>query len=118
MNFGDAMNTMMKQHKKTVNSNTVNSKRANSKKESDSSKFTLKSKRLSEPSEKLDPINDEVLDTLIKLCANVEFLKQEIREIREELEIKTDMSNHNTLSLKIDQIDGVVSELSFRLNDL
>ena len=52
------------------------------------------------------------------MCENIKWIKQELLEIREELEAKTDMSSHNSLSLKVDQIDGVVADLVNKVDEL
>ena len=107
MNVDDAMSQMMNKHQKTA------------KKESKTKKVKkTASKRVPEPTEPLDPEGEKIRPTLIQLCANVEWIKQEIREMREELGAKTDHVEHNTLSLKVDQIDGFVSDLSTRLDDM
>jgi hypothetical protein len=44
-------------------------------------------------------------------------MMQELYEIREELEAKPELSDHNSLSLKVDQLDRVISDLSNRVDD-
>jgi myo-inositol-1-phosphate synthase len=107
MNVDDAMSQMMNNHQKTA-------------KKASKSKKTKKivSKRVPEPTEPLDPENEKIRPTLIKVCAYLEWMKQEIREIREELEAKTDHVEHNSLSLKVDQVDTVVTDLSLRLDEM
>jgi len=108
MNADDLMNSVMDHHKKIV-------KKATKNKIPQVSKLT---KRVPEPAEPLDPVNEDIKPTLIKVCAYIEWMAQEIREIREELETKPDLSAHNTMSLKIDQLDDFISDLSARVEVL
>lgn len=104
MNVDDAMNKMMDTHKKSIKTKKK--------------KISKSTKRILEPTEKIDPYYDNPEQALVKLAILVEWLKQEILEIREDLEVKSDMSSHNTLSLKVDQIETSVSDLSTRIDYL
>lgn len=109
MNLNDAMNSVMKQHEKTVKS----------KKQTSTPRTKSKTaKRLKEPTDKMQPTDDYSRELLVLMCENIKWIKQELLEIREELEAKTDMSSHNSLSLKVDQIDGVVADLVNKVDEL
>lgn len=102
MNVDEVMSKMMDTHKKSTKTKNK--------------KLTKSTKRFADPIEKLDPENDSFEQTLVKLCNYVEWLKQEIHEIREDLEVKSDISSHNNLSLKVDQIETSLSDLSMQID--
>jgi hypothetical protein len=106
MNVDEALNAVMGRHEKTVKS----------KKKKTASK--PKKKRIMKPTEPLDPENEKIRPTLIKVCAYLEWMMQELHEMREELEAKPELSDHNSLSLRVDQLDGSISNLADRIDDL
>lgn len=112
MNTDKLMSKMMDTHQKTAKAVRSKSSKATKGGIRDSRK------RVPEPTEPLDPENEKIRPTLVKLCAYVEWMKQEIQEIKEDMETKTDLSSQNNLSLKLDNLEGTVNDLSLRLDDL
>lgn len=72
--------------------------------------------KISEPVDSIDPAEGTKV-TLQKICDLLVWMRQEIKEIREELNTKVDLSNHNTLSLKIDALGDTVFELTSKIDD-
>jgi len=72
--------------------------------------------KISEPVDSIDPAEGSKA-TLQKICDLLVWMRQEIKEIREELNTKVDLSNHNTLSLKVDALDDTVFELTSKMDD-
>lgn len=105
----------MTQHQKNVRSNKSSK---SSKGENTSSSRDVKPKRAARPTEPLNPEEEKIRPTLVKVCAYIEWMAQELQELREELEAKPELSEHNTLSFKVDQLDGAINDLSNRLDDI
>ena len=72
--------------------------------------------KISEPADSID-LAEGTKITLQKICDLLVWMRQEIKEIREELDTKVDLSNHNTLSLKVDALDDTVFELTTKMDD-
>jgi hypothetical protein len=100
------MNRVMDSHKKTV------------KKASKGKKAVVVKKALVEPTEEFDLENDKIKPTLVKVCELLEWLRAEVKDLREELESRTDMSEFNSLSLKVDRIDGTVYSLAEQVENI
>ena len=74
-----------------------------------SSKITKK-KYIVEPPE-IDPNAEKIRPIIFQICETLEWMKQEIKQIKEDMETKVEMSSLNTLSLQVDNIDRAVSDL-------
>jgi hypothetical protein len=66
----------------------------------------------------LDPENDYIEETLVKICKYLEYLKSEIKDIKEDIESKADLSCQNTLSLKTDSLETMIDNLSDKLDEI
>jgi len=71
-----------------------------------------------EPTDLLDPENEDTESTLIKICDLLEYLRTEIKNIRETIESKAELSEINTLSLKMDNLERAVINISNDVDDL
>lgn len=97
----------------------VFSKVLDTQKRTKTKKEKKRSKKINrEPTDVIDPENDELESTLVKMCNLLEYLRVEIKDIRESIESKVELSAMNSLSLKVDNLDGVVNNLSNDLEDL
>lgn len=77
------------------------------------SKSKSKTKSRSKPTIELDPSNPDIQT----LYLYMEYMLNEIKSIKEDLDSKVDLSNHNTLSLKVDKLEAELNELSQRIDD-
>lgn len=97
------MSAHQKQHKKT-------------KKEEPSEK-TVKRRAIVMPTENLDPENEKIRVTVAKLCKYVEFLVDEVKDLRIEIDSKADFTDTNSLSIKLDQVENRVDDLARVMED-
>ena len=99
MNLNDVMESMINHNKEMSNSG---------RKKKDYNKNDKHDKRnnnrISKPIDVLDPVNDKMKQTLIKVCAYIEWLTNEVHELREEIGVKIDIAEYNNLSIKLFQI--------------
>jgi hypothetical protein len=71
-----------------------------------------------EPTDLLDPENEDTELTLIKICDLLEYLRTEIKNIKETIESKVELSTMNTLSIKMDNLENAVTNISNDVDDL
>lgn len=71
-----------------------------------------------EPTDLLDPENEDTELTLIKICDLLKYLRTEIKNIRETIESKVELSAMNTLSIKMDNLESAVTNISNDVDDL
>jgi hypothetical protein len=97
-----AFEDVLKLHTKTT-------RNADHSESSRSSKITKK-KYIAEPPE-IDPTAEKIRPIIVQICETLEWMKQEIKQIKEDMETKAEMTSLNTLSLQLDNIDRIVSDL-------
>lgn len=99
-----ALTGVMDAHKKEHKKSKKEDKHSGSGSKSEKSQVT-------KPSFELDPDNEKLRVTVSKLCAYVEYLVAEVQEMRSELDGKSEFTDTNTLSIKLDDIAGKVDYL-------
>lgn len=102
--ISQALTGVMDAHKKEHKKSKKEDKNSGSGSKSEKSRVTR-------PSFELDPDNEKLRVTVSKLCAYVEYLCAEVHEMRSELDGKSEFTDTNTLSIKLDDIAGKVDYL-------
>lgn len=66
----------------------------------------------------IDVENDTTSATIGKLCAHINYLMYEMREMRKELEAKAEFTDVNTMSLAIESVKSDLWILSDKVDEL